>query len=373
MNLKSFSTFALALSSLGFFGGRAAAVDLTGAGATFPNPIYSKWFAEYKKVDPSVSFNYQPIGSGGGQKQILEGTVDFGASDGPMSDASLAKAPSKNSPHPDGGRRGGDHLQLAWRGTSLQLDGLALADIYLGKITKWNDAAIAKLNVGSKLPATDIAVAHTRRWQRHHVYLHRLPRRGQFRMEGQGRQAEHDGELARRSSAAKGNEGVAGFDQADARFHRLRGTHLRFCKTSCPSADIKNADGEYVKADARRRSPPRIGDSHDPGRISASRWSTRPARRVLPHRGCDLVARLCATTQRRRQGRQALVEFLKWARQGRREHETKDARLRRVARERCRRPRSLAIESINTINALTPKKAEGRPAKCKSQKAEGTS
>src|ERR1700760_4165336 len=73
----------------------SAQMTINGAGATFPYPIYSKWFDEYAKVDPSVRFNYQSIGSGGGQKQIIAQTVDFGASDGPMSDANLAKAPAK--------------------------------------------------------------------------------------------------------------------------------------------------------------------------------------------------------------------------------------------------------------------------------------
>ena len=159
MKLKSLSILALTLTGCSLLGTQASAVDLTGAGATFPNPIYSKWFAEYKKVDPSVSFNYQPIGSGGGQKQIIEGTVDFGASDGPMSDESLAKASAKILHIPT--VAGAVAITFNLPGvTSLKLDGPTLADIYLGKITKWNDAAIAKLNSGTKLPATDIAVAH---------------------------------------------------------------------------------------------------------------------------------------------------------------------------------------------------------------------
>ena len=159
MKLKSLSILALTLTGCSLLGTQASAVDLTGAGATFPNPIYSKWFAEYKKVDPSVSFNYQPIGSGGGQKQIIEGTVDFGASDGPMSDESLAKASSKILHIPT--VAGAVAITFNLPGVStLKLDGPTLADIYLGKITKWNDAAIAKLNSGAKLPATDIAVAH---------------------------------------------------------------------------------------------------------------------------------------------------------------------------------------------------------------------
>ena len=90
-----------------------AQMTINGAGATFPYPIYSKWFDEYAKVDPSVRFNYQSIGSGGGQKQILAQTVDFGASDGPMSDENLAKAPGKIAAHPDRRRRGRGHLQPA--------------------------------------------------------------------------------------------------------------------------------------------------------------------------------------------------------------------------------------------------------------------
>src|SRR6188474_680096 len=89
-------TMALALALTGWLAQPAAAQTLiNGAGATFPYPIYSKWFDEYTKVDPEVRFNYQSIGSGGGQKQILAQTVDFGASDGPMSDDNLTKAPGK--------------------------------------------------------------------------------------------------------------------------------------------------------------------------------------------------------------------------------------------------------------------------------------
>lgn len=132
---------------------------ITGAGATFPNPIYQKWFAEYGKANPGVTFNYQAIGSGGGQKQIIEGTVDFGASDGPMDDASLAKAPGKILHIPT--VAGAVAITYNLPGvTDLKLDGPTLADIYLGKITKWNDAAIAKQNGGAKLPDTDIAVVH---------------------------------------------------------------------------------------------------------------------------------------------------------------------------------------------------------------------
>jgi phosphate transport system substrate-binding protein len=132
---------------------------INGAGATFPNPIYAKWFEEYAKVDPNVQFNYQPIGSGGGQRQILARTVDFGASDGPMSDESLAGAPGKILHIPT--VAGADVVTYNLPGSpALQLDGPTLANIFLGKITNWNDAAIVSQNPSITLPATGITVAH---------------------------------------------------------------------------------------------------------------------------------------------------------------------------------------------------------------------
>ncbi|MGD0411565.1 MAG: phosphate ABC transporter substrate-binding protein PstS [Verrucomicrobiota bacterium] len=132
---------------------------LNGAGATFPYPIYSKWSFEYRKVDPTVSINYQSIGSGGGQKSIQDRTVDFGASDGPMSDENLAKAPGRILHIPT--VAGADVVTYNLPGNpTLRLDGPAIAGIFLGKITKWNDAAIAAQNPGTPLPATDIAVVH---------------------------------------------------------------------------------------------------------------------------------------------------------------------------------------------------------------------
>src|SRR5689334_9230758 len=117
--------------------GRAFAQMLVnGAGATFPYPLYSKWFDEYAKVDPSVRFNYQSIGSGGGQKQILAQTVDFGASDGPMSDENLAKAPGKILHIPT--VAGAVVITYNLPGNpALKLDGETIAGIFLGTIKKW--------------------------------------------------------------------------------------------------------------------------------------------------------------------------------------------------------------------------------------------
>src|ERR1700693_4639043 len=129
------------LLALGLSATASAQMTINGAGATFPYPIYSKWFDEYAKVDPSVRFNYQSIGSGGGQKQILSETVDFGASDGPMSDESLAKAPGKLLHIPT--VAGADVISYNLPGNpKLKFDGATVAAIFLGKIRKWSDPAI---------------------------------------------------------------------------------------------------------------------------------------------------------------------------------------------------------------------------------------
>jgi phosphate transport system substrate-binding protein len=139
-------------------GGTALAADtllVNGAGATFPYPLYSKWFSEYNRQNPSHRFNYQSIGSGGGIQQITKGTVDFGASDAPMTEEELAKAPDLvHLPTVLGA------VVVTYNGLpdGLKLTQAALADVFLGKITKWNDAAIAKENPNVTLPDLPIAV-----------------------------------------------------------------------------------------------------------------------------------------------------------------------------------------------------------------------
>src|SRR5208283_4702678 len=130
----------LVLAALAALAAPAALAQMliNGAGATFPQPIYTKWFDQYSKIDPSVRFNYQGIGSGGGQKQILAETVDFGASDGPMSDENLAKAPRTLWHIPTVAGAVVITYNLPGNPT-LKLDGPTLANIFLGKITKWND------------------------------------------------------------------------------------------------------------------------------------------------------------------------------------------------------------------------------------------
>jgi phosphate transport system substrate-binding protein len=133
---------------------------LNGAGATFPNPMYSKWFSEYHKVHPDVQVNYQAIGSGGGIRQVLSGTVDFGASDMPMTDKQLQEAKTKILNIPT--VLGADVPAYNIPGVTAELKFTpeALAGIFLGKISKWNDKAITSANPGVTLPDKDIIVVH---------------------------------------------------------------------------------------------------------------------------------------------------------------------------------------------------------------------
>ena len=133
---------------------------LSGAGATFPYPIYSKWFSEYHKLHPEVEINYQSIGSGGGIRQVTAGTVDFGASDMPMTDKQLQEAKTKILNIPTVLGADVPAYNIPGVAGELKFTPEALAGIFLGKISKWNDKAIASVNPGVNLPNQDIIVVH---------------------------------------------------------------------------------------------------------------------------------------------------------------------------------------------------------------------
>jgi len=169
--LARVASVAMALAALGCDGGYAAQqpaqsmeahslVQINGAGATFPYPIYSRWFSEYNRQHPNVRINYQSIGSGGGIRQLTNRTVFFGATDGPMSDQQLQAAPGPILHFPTVLGAVVPIYNVQGAGPDLKLSGPVLADIYLGKIRTWNDPAIARLNPGATLPATAIAVVH---------------------------------------------------------------------------------------------------------------------------------------------------------------------------------------------------------------------
>ena len=220
----------------------SAQLLINGAGATFPAPLYQKWTFEYRKVDSAVQINYQSIGSGGGQKQILAGTVDFGASDGPMSDESLSNAPGKILHLPT--VAGADVVTYNLPGSpKLRLDGPTIVDIYFGKITKWNDPRIAGQNAGVKLPDTDIVVVHrsdgsgtTYIWV---DYLSSVSKEWETKV-GRGTSVGWPTGLG-----GKGNEGVTG--QVKQTPGAIGYVELAYAKQNkLPYADIKNSQGEYV-------------------------------------------------------------------------------------------------------------------------------
>jgi len=215
---------------------------INGAGATFPYPIYSKWFDEYAKVDPSVRFNYQSIGSGGGQKQITAETVDFGASDGPMSDENLAKAPGKILHIPT--VAGADVITYNLPGNpKLKLDGEAIANIFLGKITKWNDAKIAALNPGAALPDLPIVVVHRSDGSgTTYIFVDYLSSISPewANSVGKGTSVKWPVGLG-----GKGNEGVAG--QVKQLSGAIGYVELIYAKQNeMPYADVKNAAGNFI-------------------------------------------------------------------------------------------------------------------------------
>jgi phosphate transport system substrate-binding protein len=247
MKMKTLLLQFLAIGCVaGLTGTASAQMTINGAGATFPYPIYSKWFDEYAKVDPSVRFNYQSIGSGGGIKQITAQTVDFGASDAPMSDADLAKAPGKLLHIPTVAGAVVVTYNLPGNPT-LKLDGETIAGLFIGKIQKWNDPAIAKLNPDAKLPPTDVVVVH--------------------RSDGSGTSFIFTSYLSAVSPAwkqkvgadksvkwpvglgAKGNEGVAGqVKQTPGAVGYVESIYA--VQNQMAFADLKNAAGQFVKATA---------------------------------------------------------------------------------------------------------------------------
>jgi phosphate transport system substrate-binding protein len=236
------------------FLGLAAALGLTltasaqmlinGAGATFPQPIYTKWFDEYAKVDPSVRFNYQGIGSGGGQKQILSETVDFGASDGPMSAENIAKAPRTLWHIPT--VAGAVVVSYNLPGDpAIRLDGPVLAGIFLGQITKWNDPAIASQNPGLTLPDQDILVVHRSDGSgTSYIFTDYL---SSVSPEWKSKVGKNTAVQWPTGLGGKGNAGVAG--QIKQSTGAIGYVELAYAKQNhLPFAEMKNASGKYVRA-----------------------------------------------------------------------------------------------------------------------------
>jgi phosphate transport system substrate-binding protein len=227
-----------------------AALSINGAGATFPNPVYSKWFDEYQKKNSQVQINYQSIGSGAGIKQVTEGTVDFGASDGPMNDEQLKAFQDK---HGFGILHfptvlGADVPTYNIPGVTAALNFTpeALAGIFLGKITKWNDPAITATNKDVSLPASDIVVVHrsdgsgtTYIWT---DYLSKVSEEWKNKV-GKGASVNWPAGLG-----GKGNEGVTG--QIKNAPNSIGYVELIYAASNnIPYGSVKNSSGNFVKAD----------------------------------------------------------------------------------------------------------------------------
>jgi phosphate transport system substrate-binding protein len=188
--------------------GVAHAQKLNGAGATFPNPIYSKWFSEYSASHGGVQINYQPIGSGAGIRQVTSGTVDFGATDGPMTDEQISASKVKIQHIPTVLGAVVPIYNLPGVGGQLKFSGDVIADIYLGKISNWNDARIAKENPGAKLPNTEIFVVHRSDGSgTSYIFTDYLSKVSNDWKNGPGKGTSPSWP---RGLGAKGNEGVAG-------------------------------------------------------------------------------------------------------------------------------------------------------------------
>jgi phosphate transport system substrate-binding protein len=234
----------LVFVSLACGSGSEGRVSLQGAGATFPNPLYQKWLSEYGKLHPGVRIDYQSIGSGGGIKQLKEQTVDFGATDVPMKDEDLQSAPGEILHIPT--VLGAVVLTYNLEGVSqpLKFSPQVVADIFLGKIKKWNDPGIAADNSGVTLPATDITPV--------------------YRSDGSGTSAVFTDYLSKVSAewkekvgsgtslswptglGGKGNEGVTG--QVKNTPNTIGYVELAFAvQNKLPVAQIRNASGNFVE------------------------------------------------------------------------------------------------------------------------------
>jgi phosphate transport system substrate-binding protein len=286
-------------------GSGTGTTQINGAGATFPSPIYSKWFSEYGKQHPNVAINYQPIGSGGGVRQLTNRTVFFGASDMPMTDEQLKAAPGPVLHFPTvlGAVVPVYNLQGI---DDLKFSGAVLADIYLGTIKKWNDPAIAKLNPGVKLPATDIAVVHRSDGSgTTFIFLDYLTK---VSPEFKSRVGVNSSVNWPVGVGGKGNEGVAGLVTQTP--GAIGYVELIFAlQNKISYGAVQNAAGEFVKAspDAVTKAAASAAVPDD-FRVSITNASGAGAYPISSF----TYLLLYQDPQDKAQGR-AMVDFVKWA------------------------------------------------------------
>jgi phosphate transport system substrate-binding protein len=290
----------------------AQTLSINGAGATFPYPMYSKWFDEYHKKNGNIQINYQSIGSGGGIKQVTEGTVDFGATDGPMNDDQLKAYQDK---HGSGILHFPTVLgavvptyNIPGVSASLKFTPEALAGIYLGKITKWNDPAIAGANSGVKLPSEDIVVVHradgsgtTYCWT---DYLSKISDEWKTKV-GKGTSPNWPVGLG-----GKGNEGVTGTVKNTP--NSIGYVELIYAEANkIPYGDVKNSDGVFVKASLAAVSSAAAGaakDMPDDFRVSITNAPGKASYPISTFTWLLIPEKFTDASKR-----DALKGFLKWA------------------------------------------------------------
>ncbi|MGH7406998.1 MAG: phosphate ABC transporter substrate-binding protein PstS [Candidatus Methylomirabilales bacterium] len=285
----------------------SAQLLMNGAGATFPYPLYSKWFDEYDKIDRSVRFNYQSIGSGGGIRQIMARTVDFGASDGPMTDEQLGKAPGElfHVPMVMGAVVATYNLPGS---PTLRFTPELLADIFLGKITRWNDPRIEVMNPEAPLPNQPIIVVHRSDGSgTTYIWVDYLSKVNQEWREKVGRGTSVNWPVG---LGGKGNEGVAG--QVKNTPGTLGYVELAYAITNkLPAAAIRNRAGKFVLPSIESTTAAAAGAAKDMPPDFRVSLTDPPGEGAYPVAGFTWL--LVYKEQPDEVRGKALVRFLSWA------------------------------------------------------------
>ncbi|MDA8122763.1 MAG: phosphate ABC transporter substrate-binding protein PstS [Deltaproteobacteria bacterium] len=283
-------------------------LNITGAGATFPYPLYSRWFYEYSNSHPGLRFNYQSIGSGGGVKQITAGTVDFGASDAPMNEDELARISGPIFHIPTAIGSVAVVYNLKGIASGLKLTPEVLVDIYIGKIVKWNDSRIASLNPGARLPAADIVVSHrsdgSGTTDIFTNYLSTVSTEWRAKI-GRGKSVNWPVGLG-----GKGNEGVAGV------VRQIPGAigyvELAYAmQNRMTAAALRNKEGNYILPTLDSTSAAAAGAAKTMPADFRMSLVDAPGKGSYPV--CGLTWLLVYKEQRDEAKGKALVDFLKWA------------------------------------------------------------
>jgi phosphate transport system substrate-binding protein len=299
---------AVAALSLTAVPGASAEMAINGAGATFPYPLYSKWFYEYSNANPGVKFNYQSIGSGGGIKQITAGTVDFGASDAPMTEEEMGKLPGPILHLPTAIGAVAVVYNIPGVDSGLKLTQDVLAEIFLGKITRWNDPKIFDLNKDRKLPNADIVVAHrsdgSGTTDIFTNYLSAVNAEWRAKV-GRGKSVKWPVGLG-----GKGNEGVAGVVKQTP--GAVGYVELAYAKqNSMTAASLRNREGQFVAPTLEATSAAAAGAAKTMPADFRVSIVDAPGKDSYPIAGLTWL--LVYKEQKDEAKGRALVQFLKWA------------------------------------------------------------